>query len=160
TPSRFLGFRSRSEIRIPTPEGVLPLQRKESTSSSGCSGQFPVLSTRKSNSCNGRGLMIIRDAELRDARGIAEELFRRGARTLSQDLDRHFESLPLLVQGRHLQFDPCDRGDLSAVDDWRLEWWLCSRVSRQLFRRGRKRGGFACCALSSRCSLTIFSRPP
>ena len=36
--------------------------------------------------------MIIRDAELRDARGIAEELFRRGARTLSQDLDRHFES--------------------------------------------------------------------
>jgi hypothetical protein len=28
--------------------------------------------------------MIIRDAELRDARGIAEELFRRGARTLSQ----------------------------------------------------------------------------
>src|SRR6201987_2507638 len=30
TPSRFLGFRSRSEIRIPTPEGVLPLQRKES----------------------------------------------------------------------------------------------------------------------------------
>ena len=55
--------------------------------------------------------MIIRDAELRDARGIAEELFRRGARTLSQDLDRHFESLPLLVQGRHFQFDPCDRGD-------------------------------------------------
>jgi len=55
--------------------------------------------------------MIIRDAELRDARGIAEELFRRGARTLSQDLDRHFESLPLLVQVRHLQFDPCDRGD-------------------------------------------------
>src|SRR5271165_90878 len=38
-------------------------------------------STRKSNSCNGRGLMIIRDAELRDARGIAEGLFRRGARS-------------------------------------------------------------------------------
>ena len=73
------------------------------------SSQFSRLG--KSNSCNGRGLMIIRDVELRDARGIAEELFRRGARTLSQDLDRHFESLPLLVQGRHLQFDPCDRGD-------------------------------------------------
>jgi hypothetical protein len=38
-------------------------------------------------------------------------LFRRGARTLSQDLDRHFERLPLLVQRRYLQFDPCDRGD-------------------------------------------------
>jgi len=55
--------------------------------------------------------MIIRDAELRDARGIAEGLFRRGARTLSQDLDRQFERLPLLVQRRYLQFDPCDRGD-------------------------------------------------
>jgi hypothetical protein len=41
----------------------------------------------------------------------AEELFRRGARTLSQDLDRHFERLPLLVQRRNLQFYPCDRGD-------------------------------------------------
>src|SRR5260370_15126614 len=41
----------------------------------------------------------------------AEELFRRGARTLSQDLDRHFQRLPLLVQRRYLQFDPCDRGD-------------------------------------------------
>jgi hypothetical protein len=41
----------------------------------------------------------------------AEELFGRGARTLSQDLDRHFERLPLLVQRRYLQFDPCDRGD-------------------------------------------------
>ena len=41
----------------------------------------------------------------------AEGLFRRGARTLSQDLDRHFERLPLLVQRRYLQFDPCDRGD-------------------------------------------------
>ncbi len=48
--------------------------------------------------------MIIRDAELRDARGVAEGLFRRGARTLSQDLDRHFERLLLLVQR--------DRGDL------------------------------------------------
>jgi hypothetical protein len=38
-------------------------------------------------------------------------LFRRGARTLSQDLDRHFERLPLLVQRRYFQFDPCDRGD-------------------------------------------------
>jgi hypothetical protein len=38
-------------------------------------------------------------------------LFRRGARTLSQDLDRRFERLPLLVQRRYLQFDPCDRGD-------------------------------------------------
>src|SRR5260370_39080733 len=66
---------------------------------------------RKSNSCNGRGLMIIRDAEVRDARGIAEGLFRRGTRTLSHDLDRHFERLPLLVQRRNLQFDPCDRGD-------------------------------------------------
>ena len=55
--------------------------------------------------------MIIRDAELRDAREIAEELFRRGARTLSQDLGRHFERLPLLVQRRYLRFDPCDRGD-------------------------------------------------
>jgi hypothetical protein len=27
----------------------------------------------------------------------AEKLFRRGARTLSQDLDRHFERLPLLA---------------------------------------------------------------
>ena len=43
---------------MPTPEGALPLQRKESTSSSGCSGQFPVLSTRKSNSCNGIGLWL------------------------------------------------------------------------------------------------------
>jgi hypothetical protein len=41
----------------------------------------------------------------------AEELFRRGARALSQDLDRHFQRLPLLVQRRYLQFDPCDRGD-------------------------------------------------
>src|SRR5271166_659037 len=41
----------------------------------------------------------------------AEELFRRGARMLSQDLDRHFQRLPLLVQRRYLQFDPCDRGD-------------------------------------------------
>jgi len=41
----------------------------------------------------------------------AEKLFRRGARTLFQDLDRHFEYLPLLVQQRYLQFDPCDRGD-------------------------------------------------
>jgi hypothetical protein len=40
-----------------------------------------------------------------------EELFRRGARTLFQDLDRYFERLPLLVQRRYLQFDPCDRGD-------------------------------------------------
>ena len=40
-----------------------------------------------------------------------EELFRRGARTLSQDLDRHFERLPLLVQRRYLQFDPCDRAN-------------------------------------------------
>jgi hypothetical protein len=40
-----------------------------------------------------------------------EELFRRGAGTLSQDLDRYFERLPLLVQRRYLQFDPCDRGD-------------------------------------------------
>ena len=38
-------------------------------------------------------------------------LFRRGARTLSQDLDRRFERLPLIVQRRYLQFDPCDRGD-------------------------------------------------
>src|SRR5260370_34830911 len=41
----------------------------------------------------------------------AEELFRRGAQTLSQDLDRKFERLPLLVQRRYLQFDPCSRGD-------------------------------------------------
>ena len=34
-----------------------------------------------------------------------------GTQTLSQDLDRHFERLPLLVQRRYLQFDPCDRGD-------------------------------------------------
>jgi hypothetical protein len=40
-----------------------------------------------------------------------EELFRRGAGTLSQDLDRYFERLPLLVQRRYLQFDPFDRGD-------------------------------------------------
>jgi len=40
-----------------------------------------------------------------------EELFRRGARTLSQDLDRHFERLPLLIQRRYLQFDPCDRAN-------------------------------------------------
>jgi hypothetical protein len=38
-------------------------------------------------------------------------LFRRGSRTLPQDLDRHFERLPLLVQRRHLRFDPCDRSD-------------------------------------------------
>ncbi len=48
-----------------------------------------------------------------DRRGqkVLLELFRRGTRTLSQDLDRHFERLPLLVQRRYLQFDPCDRGD-------------------------------------------------
>jgi hypothetical protein len=39
-----------------------------------------------------------------------EELFWRGAGTLSQDLDRYFERLPLLVQRRYLQFDPFDRG--------------------------------------------------
>jgi hypothetical protein len=33
-----------------------------------------------------------------DVASQAEKLFRRGARTLSQDLDRHFERLPLLVQ--------------------------------------------------------------
>ena len=40
-----------------------------------------------------------------------EELFWRGAGTLSQDLDRYFERLPLLVQRRYLQFDPCDCSD-------------------------------------------------
>jgi hypothetical protein len=30
---------------------------------------------------------------------------------VAQDLDRHFERLPLLVQRRYLQFDPRDRGD-------------------------------------------------
>ena len=34
----------KAESRVPAPEGVLPLQRKGFTSSSGCSGQFPVLS--------------------------------------------------------------------------------------------------------------------
>jgi hypothetical protein len=33
-----------------------------------------------------------------DVASQAEKLFRRGARTVSQDLDRHFERLPLLVQ--------------------------------------------------------------
>jgi hypothetical protein len=46
-----------------------------------------------------------------DKQQVSNILFRCGARTQPQDLDRHFERLPLLVQRRYLQFDPCDRGD-------------------------------------------------
>jgi len=54
---------------------------------------------------------LIPQGMYKDNQQFGDILFRRSARTLSQDLDRHFKRLPLLVQRGYLQFDLCDHSD-------------------------------------------------